>query len=113
MDKKNERRIEKRLCYSLPVLFAEYPKEPLTKGQMVDISSRGASFICYNHENCPGFGQYITARFKVPIYQPDHSCDIENFTRNAHVCRVDRVYNYWHRVAIQFTEPLLFKPGER
>ena len=113
MVKRNERRTEQRLRYSLPVWFAEYPKEPLAQGQMVDISSRGASFISYTHNSCPSFGQHITACLKVPNYHPDHSCDIENFTRTAHVCRVDRVYTHWRRVAVQFTESLPFKPGEK
>ncbi len=113
MDKRNERRTEQRLSYSLPVWFAEYPKETLAQGQMVDISSSGAAFISYTHDSCPWLGQHITTRFKVPNYHPDHSFDIENFTRLAHVCRVDKVYAYWRRVAVRFTEPLPFKPGEK
>ncbi|MHC4244809.1 MAG: PilZ domain-containing protein [Planctomycetota bacterium] len=94
MDKRNERRTEQRLRYSLPVWFAEYPKETIARGQMVDISSRGAAFISHTHDSCPSFGQHITARFKVPNYHPDHSFDIVNFTRSAHVCRVNRVHTY-------------------
>jgi hypothetical protein len=113
MDKKTERRIEQRLRYSLPIWFGEYPKETLAQGQMVDISSRGAAFISYNHNSCPCLGQHISARFKVPNYHPDYSFDIVNFTRSAHVCRVNRVYTYWRCVAVQFTEPLPFKPGDK
>ena len=113
MVKKNERRTEQRLRYSLPVWFAEYPKETLAQGKMVDISSSGAAFISYTHDSCPSFGQHITTRFKVPNYHPDYSFDIEKFTRSAHVCRVDRIYNCWRRIAVQFAEPLPFKPGEK
>jgi len=113
MDKRNERRTEQRLRYSLPVWFAEYPKETLAQGKMVDISSRGAAFISYAHDSCPCFGQHITARFKVPDYRLDHSFDMVNFRRLAYVCRVDRVYTSWRRVAIRFAEPLPFKPGEK
>ncbi len=113
MVKRNERRTEQRLHYSLPVWFAEYPKETLAQGQMVDISSKGAAFISFTHDSCPSFGQHITTRFKVPNYCPDHTFDIENFTRTAHVCRVDKVYPYWRRIAVQFAEPLPFKPGEK
>ena len=113
MDKRNERRSEQRLCYSSPVWFAEYSKETLAQGQMVDISSRGAAFITYTHDGCPCFGQHISARLKIPNYRPDHSFDIVNFTRSTHVCRVDRVNTYWRRVAVQFAEPLPFKPGEK
>jgi len=113
MDTRNERRTEQRLRYSSPVWFGEHPKETLAQGQMVDISSRGAAFIIYAHDSCPCLGQNITARFRVPNYHPDHSFDMVNFTRSAHVCRVDKVYSYWRRVAVQFAEPLPFKPGEK
>ncbi|MHC4536271.1 MAG: PilZ domain-containing protein [Planctomycetota bacterium] len=113
MVKQNERRTEQRLRYSLPVWFAEYPKETLAQGQMIDISSRGATFISYAHESCPCLGQHITTHFKVPNYHPDHSFDIVNFTRSAHVCRVNRVHASWRHVAVQFDEPLPFKPGEK
>jgi len=109
----DERRTEQRLCYSSPIWFGEHPKETLAQGQMVDISSRGAAFITYAHDSYPSFGQHIIARFRVPNYRPDHSFDLVNFTRSAHVCRVDRVYSYWRRVAVQFAEPLPFKPGEK
>jgi hypothetical protein len=36
-----------------------------------------------------------------------------NFTRSAHVCRVDNVNSYLRRIAVQFAEPLPFKPGEQ
>ena len=36
-----------------------------------------------------------------------------NFTRCAHICRVDEMNNFVRRVAIQFAEPLPFKPGEQ
>ncbi|MHC4701077.1 MAG: hypothetical protein ACYTFQ_10920 [Planctomycetota bacterium] len=36
-----------------------------------------------------------------------------NFTRSGHVCRVDNVNSFLRRVAVQFAEPLPFKPGEQ
>jgi len=113
MDTRNERRTEQRLCYSSPVWFGEYPQETLAQGQMVDISSRGAAFITYTHDGCPCLGEHITARFRVPRYHPDNFFDMVDFSRSAHVCRVDKVYSYWRRVAVQFAEPLPFKPGEK
>ena len=112
MDNRNERRTEQRLCYLSPVWFGEHPQDALAQGQMVDISSRGAAFITYTHDGCPRLGEHITARFKVPHYRPDNFFDMVNFTRSARVCRVDKVYSYWRRVAVQFAEPLPFKPGE-
>ncbi len=113
MDKPNERRTEQRLRYFWPIWFAEDPKEALAQGQMVDVSSRGAAFTCYANDGCPYPGQHITARFSVPRYGPDDSFDMANFTRSAHVCRVDNVNSFLRRIAVQFAEPLPFKPGEQ
>jgi len=106
-----ERRIEKRLRYSWPVWFAENFNDMLTQGQMIDVSSRGAAFSCYA-DRCPWPGQHITARFSVPRYDQGDSFDLENFIREGHICRVDEISPFVRRVAIQFAEPLPFKPGE-
>jgi len=113
MDKQNERRIEQRLRYYWPIWFAEDPNEMLAQGQMVDVSSRGAAFTCYANDGCPYTGQHITARFSVPHYGPDDSFDMANFTRSAHACRVVNVNSFLRRIAVQFAEPLPFKPGEQ
>jgi hypothetical protein len=80
---------------------------------MVDVSSRGAAFTCRADYECPYPGQHITARFSVPRYGSDDSFDMESFTRPAQVCRVQDVNNFIRRIAIQFSEPLPFKPGEQ
>jgi hypothetical protein len=80
---------------------------------MHDISSKGAAFTCYTDDSCPYSGQQITARFSVPRFGPDDSFDMANFTRSAHVCRIDEMNNFVRRVAIRFAEPLPFKPGEQ
>ena len=113
MDKPNERRTEQRLRYFWPVWFAEDPNETLAQGQMVDVSSRGAAFTCYADNDCPYPGQHITARFSVPHYGLNDSFDMANFTRSAHVCRVENVNSFLRRIAVQFAEPLPFKPGEQ
>jgi hypothetical protein len=113
MDAINERRNEQRLRYYWPIWFAENFDETLSQGQMVDVSSRGASFTCYADIDCPYPGQHITARFSVPHYGPNDSFDMANFTRSAHVCRVQNVNHYLRRIAVQFAEPLPFKPGEQ
>ncbi|MHC4568012.1 MAG: PilZ domain-containing protein [Planctomycetota bacterium] len=113
MEKENERRTEKRLRYYWPIWFAENVDHRLSQGQMVDISSRGAAFTCYAEQDCPYPGQYITARFSVPRYGEDDSFDMANFTRSGHVCRVEDVSSFLRRVAVQFAEPLPFKPGEQ
>lgn len=111
MMEKTERRIEKRLRYSWPVWFAENFNDMLTQGQMIDISSRGAAFSCYA-DRCPWPGQHITTRFSVPRYDEENSFDLQNFIRDGHICRVDEISPYIRRVAIQFAQPLPFRPGE-
>ena len=78
---------------------------------MVDLSSSGAAFTCYS-DSCPDAGEKITARFSVPRYGSNDSFDMENFIRDGEICRIDEVTPFVRRVAIQFGEPLPFKPGE-
>jgi len=113
MDKNSEKRTEQRLRYRWPIWFAEDLTEELSQGQMVNISSRGAAFTCYADGSCPYPGQHLTARFSVPRYGPDDSFDMANFIRSGHIRRVDDVNSFLRRVAIQFAEPLPFKPGEQ
>jgi hypothetical protein len=113
MDKNNERRTEQRLRYHWPIWFAEDFNDILSQGQMVDISSGGAAFTCYADDSCPCPGQHITARFSVPRFGSEDSFDMANFVRSGHICRVDEVDRFLRRVAIQFAEPLPFKPGEQ
>jgi len=113
MDSKRERRIERRLRYHWPIWFAEDFDETLSRGQMVDISSVGASFTCRADVNCPYPGQRVTSRFSVPRFGSDESFEMASFTRTGSVCRVDEVSEFLRRVAVQFAEPLPFKPGEQ
>jgi hypothetical protein len=113
MDELNERRTEKRLRYYWPIWFAESFDETLTQGQMVDISSAGAAFTCRSDDGLHFPGQHITTRFSVPHYGPNDSFDMASFTRSANICRVDHVNDYLRRIAIQFAEPLPFRPGEQ
>ena len=106
------RRRESRLNYHWPVWFAEDFNDTLSQGQMVDISSGGAAFTCYA-DVCPYQGQYITTRFSVPKYNPDNSFDLENYIRSGFICRVDNINSYMRKIAIQFAQPLPFKPGEQ
>jgi hypothetical protein len=113
MGENDERRSEQRLRYYWPVWFSRDFNYALAQGQMVDVSSKGAAFTCYVHDGCPHLGQQITARFSVPRYGPDDSFDMADFTRDGHVCRVEDVNSSLRRVAVQFAEPLPFKPGEQ
>ena len=113
MEKNSERRKERRLRYHWPVWFAEDFDEILLQGQMVDVSSQGAAFTCCNDQCCPYPGQDVTARFSVPQFDSDNSFGLASFTRTGKICRVDEVNGYIRRVAMQFAEPLPFKPGEQ
>ena len=113
METNTERRREQRLRYHWPVWFAEDFSERLLQGQMVDISSRGAAFTCYCNEESLYPGQQITARFSIPRFGEGDSFDMANFTRTANVCRVESINRFLRRVAVQFAEPLPFKPGEQ
>jgi hypothetical protein len=113
MSTTGERRIERRLCYNWPVWFAENIDGELSQGQMVDLSSKGAAFTCYADERCPYPGQHVTARFSIPHYGPDNSFDMVDFIRAGRVCRVEGVNSALRRIALQFSEPLPFRPGEQ
>ena len=107
-----ERRNEKRLRYNWPVWFAEDFNGLLSQGQMVDVCSGGASFNCYDsHSNLEG--KHLTARFSVPRYGQDGSFELEDCICDAQICRVDDINSIVKRIAIQFTSPLSFKPGEQ
>jgi hypothetical protein len=83
-----ERRREKRLRYNWPLWYAgkEHIDETLLHGRMVNVSSGGAAFTCSSEENCPHLDQWLT---------------------------IHLVDNELRRIAIQFAEPLPFKPGEQ
>jgi len=113
MDKTTDRRRENRLRYHWPIWFAEDFGERLSQGQMVDVSSSGAAFTCYADQGCPCPGQELTARFSVPFFEEDESFDMTSFTKCGYVHRVDHVNDFLRRVAVQFSEPLPFNPGEQ
>ena len=113
MDENVERRREQRLRYHWPIWFAEDFSDSLSQGQMVDVSSSGAAFSCYADETCPYLGQQLTTRFSVPRFDQADSFDMASFTRSAYICRVDNINSFLRRVAVQFAEPLPFKPGEQ
>ena len=113
MQNLTERRREQRLRYNWPVWFAEDFDDVLSQGQMVDVSSGGAAFTCHADQDNLHPDQNITARFSVPHYGLEGSFDMGNFTRTGRVCRIENVNNFVRRIALQFTEPLPFKPGEQ
>jgi hypothetical protein len=110
---KNERRREHRLEYYWPIWFTQDFCETLSQGKILDISSTGAAFASYIDDSCPYRGQGITAHFSVPRFGSDESFEMANFTRSGRICRVHKVHKFIHRVALQFAEPLPFKPGEQ
>lgn len=113
MNETTERRREARLRYNWPVWYSEDFDETLSQGQMVDVSSGGAAFTCYAHEACPFPGQEIMAKFSVPKFDNDDAFDMASFTRKGKVCRIDNINDYVRRIALQFSDPLPFQPGQQ
>jgi len=113
MGKTKEQRAEKRLRYRWHARFALSPKQKPLSGQMVDVSSKGMALLYHNDESCPGPDQLITTNFGVPYFDSLGSFDTVFFNRIGRVCRVDNLTSKVNRVAIQFAEPLFFKPGEQ
>ena len=113
MENSVEKRNEKRLNYRWPVRFTTDENDYTIPGQIFDISSGGISFLCHANQNCPNLGQPLTTHFGVPHFDMTDSFDSVFFDRSGHVCRVDKLSDHIHRVAVQFSQPLFFKPGEQ
>ena len=113
MEKTKEQRAEKRLRYRWHARFALNPKQKPLSGQMVDVSSKGMALLYHADENCPQPNQSITTNFGVPYFDSDDSFDTVFFNRIGRVCRIDSLSSKVNRIAIQFAEPLFFKPGEQ
>ncbi|MHC4434532.1 MAG: PilZ domain-containing protein [Planctomycetota bacterium] len=113
MEKADERRTEQRLRYRWTVRFAaKAGSEPLS-GQMFDVSSKGMAFLFHANQSCPQPEDSIKASFGVPHFDSHGSFDTAFFNRVGRVCRVDNLNSRVNRVAVQFAEPLFFKPGEQ
>ena len=108
-----EQRAEKRLRYRWHARFALNPKQKPISGQMVDISSKGMALLYHADKNCPKPDQFITTNFGVPYFDSEDSFDTVFFNRIGRVCRVDNLTSKVNRIAVKFTEPLFFKPGEQ
>lgn len=113
MEQAGERRAEQRLRYRWPVRFAGDAKEKPFPGQIVDVSSGGIALLCRGDESCPHLDQPIRASFGVPHFDSEESFDTVLFNRMGRVCRVEDVGRSVRRIAIQFGEPLFFRPGEQ
>jgi hypothetical protein len=81
---------------------------------MVDISSNGMGFICnMTSKSSLAAKQTISTRLDVPLFCKDGSYDMVRFDRQGRICRVEKVNNSTHRVALQFCQSLPFKPAEQ
>ncbi len=110
----NERRAEQRLYYRRPMWYFQSLSKTRHKGQMVDISSNGMGFTCSMSEHTPlAARQKITTRLDVPLFSKDGSYDMVRFDRTGQIRRVEKLNNSIHRIALEFTQPLPFKPAEQ
>jgi hypothetical protein len=57
--------------------------------------------------------QKITTRIDVPLFADDGSFDMVRFDRTGQIRRVEKLNNSVHRIALEFTQPLPFKPAEQ
>jgi hypothetical protein len=108
-----ERRREDRLKLSGSVWFSPEGDDITLQGQLVDVSSRGMAFTCYDGKGRPSLGRQITARFSVPWFAPQGVVQSRKFTRIAKVCHIGGGNSRLKRIAVQFAEPLPFKPAEQ
>ena len=113
MENIKNRRLEERLFYRWPVLFAEDFTQSVSEGVMVDVSSGGLAFMCRVDKNCPSTGQQIATRFSIPRTDEDDCSAMTSFTRMGRVLRVEDINTSLRRIAIQFDEPLTLKPCEQ
>ncbi len=112
-NKNHERREENRINCHWPIWFANGLNKKIIQGELIDISSKAASFTCYSHENHFLPGQTILTNFSVPIYGLNDSFALRQFTRSGSVFSVDVINKKFCRIVTQFTEKLSFKPGEQ
>ena len=109
----NDQRAEKRLRYRWPVRFTKGVNEKTYPGQIVDVSSRGLAMLCHADKHCPHQDTLVKVDFGVPHFGSVDSLDAVFFNRIGRVCRIDNLSSMVNRVAVQFAEPLFFKPGEQ
>ncbi|MFC1678088.1 PilZ domain-containing protein [Planctomycetota bacterium] len=113
MQTAKNKRTEQRLRYPWLIQFAPNVKEPLSQGQIIDLSSTGLAFLCYINNKCPKPGQLLTTRFSVPMFDSQKCFDSVSFNRIGRVCRVHTDSDLLSKVAIRFARPLPFKPGQQ
>jgi hypothetical protein len=110
----NERRREQRLHYRRPMWYFQSLNNARHKGQLIDISSNGLGFTCnMSGQNLLATKQKITTRIDVPLFAKDGSFDMIRFDRIGQIRRVEKLNNSVHRIALEFTQPLPFKPAEQ
>ena len=108
-----DRRSEQRLHYRCPIRYAPNTKEKFGSGKMRDVSSGGMAFTCRISENYLQPDREIITRFSVPRFNQDGSFDTISMARMGHIRRVDKIESSLYYVAMQFAQPLTFKPAEQ
>lgn len=112
-EKAKGQRAEQRLRYRWHVRFARSVNGKISPGQIVDVSSRGLAMLCHADKHCPRQNHLVSIDFAVPHFGLTDALDIVFSKRIGRVCRVDNLSNMVNRIAVQFAEPLFFKPGEQ
>jgi len=112
-EKSSDQRAEQRLRYRWPVRFVSGDNDKITQGQIVDVSSDGMAILCHSGKYCPRKNQLLNIDFGVPHFGLSHSLDVVFVNRTGRVCRIQKLSKIVNRIAVQFTEPLFFKPGQQ
>ena len=93
--------------------FTRGSDEAFFPGRMIDLSSQGAAFFCRSDESCPARDQRIDTHLSVPRFGAGKSFERNNYVRSSRVWRVDELNESVRAIAVRFSEPLPFKPGEQ
>jgi hypothetical protein len=113
METAGERRAENRLKYRWPVRFFRDGQNQPFQGQIVDISSEGLAFLCHADQGNFDTGEPLKTSFGVPYFVCSDFFDTVLFERTGYVHRIDKPSSQVYRVALQFSCPLFFKPGQQ
>ena len=112
-DRYNEQRKEKRMSCNWPIWFYDDSDTRIIQGQLVDISSKAATFTYYTYEKLLFPNQRIIAHFSAPVYGLSDSFAIRDFIRSGHILNIYQISDLLYRITTEFEEVLSFKPGEQ
>ncbi len=109
-DQPNERRSEPRLRYFWPIWYSSDGNLDVQQGRMVDLCSRGMSFLAPIGDY-PQPGDQLWLRSSYPLVH-DGAFGMASFTTVGRVLRTEQSSPLQRRIAVQFGSPLEHCPVE-